>query len=152
MKEKIHEQISSELKQASYNDATMTIIAVIVTLAFLGLALGFAFSTTQYGMYGDGSIKVHTTVIMFISLITAIIVNCFSIIALFNNNKRKIQLTESLLKLYQEEGLQQYYDNTGLKVYKARRNIFTTILATIGAAGTIIPLVVFIHQIMVDIF
>jgi uncharacterized protein (DUF983 family) len=152
MKERIHEQIGNDLKQATRMDTTITIIAIVVTFILLGVAMGFAFNTTgvNYSSSGTSSrvFVTYTTIIMFISIIAIIAINGFSINALFNNRARRAKLTDGLVKLYKEEGIDQYYDSSVLKGYEARCNLFTAVLATIAATGIIVPLVIFINQIV----
>jgi cytochrome b subunit of formate dehydrogenase len=157
MKERIHEQISNELRQASRTDTTISVIAIVITFVMFGLALGFAFNTTRYN-YGINysssnpsmNVVTYATIIMFVSLVAIVLINWFSILALSANKTRKTKLTENLMKLYQEEGLNQYYDDTISKGYEARRNLFTAILVTIAASGVIIPLVVFINKLVTE--
>ncbi|MFA5309731.1 MAG: hypothetical protein WC370_09660 [Dehalococcoidales bacterium] len=156
MKEKIQEQITDDLKQASRTDTTITIIAIIVTFVLSGLALGFSYSTTNENYhYMTNSytpeitrfVQTYAVIIMFVSLAAIISVNWFSIAALFSSKKRKEGLAEKLAKLYQEEGLSQYIDDTNLTSYKSRRNIYAVILGSIASVGVILPLVVFINKV-----
>ena len=155
MKERIHEQLSGELKQASRTDTTITIIAIVVTFILFGMSFGFANSAVSYRYLGPSTptleFVAYATAAMFISLVAITVINLYSIFALRNNQKRKSKLIESLVKLYQEEGVAQYsVDDISLD-YKARGNLFITIIATIAATGFIIPLIVFINKIVEDL-
>ena len=57
-----------------------------------------------------------------------------------------MRLSDGLMKIYKEEGVDQYYDGSSLKSYETRYNIYITVLATLGAIGIIIPLVLFFNN------
>jgi hypothetical protein len=156
MKERIHEQISGELKQASRNDTTITIIAIVVTFILFGISLAFASSAVGYRYmisYSNPtmSFEVYATAAMFVSLIAIMVINSYSIFALRNKQKRKAKLIESLTKLYQEEGITQYSVDDISPDYKAKANLFIAIIATVAATGIIIPIIVFINNIVVNL-
>lgn len=153
MKERVYEQISNELRQVSRTETTVTIIAIVVTFVLFGMAFGFASSAVdyEYDYLRDTSTMefvVWSTAAMFISLIAIVVINLYTILALFSNKARKTKLTESLAKLYQEEDVTQYYAESVAKGYEARGNLFIAIIATIAALGIIIPLIVFINNIV----
>jgi divalent metal cation (Fe/Co/Zn/Cd) transporter len=153
MKERIHEHLSNELRQASRTDTTIVIIAIVVSFLLFGMALGFGFSTVSYNYdflseSQDIKFNMYTTVAMFISLVAIIMVNWFSIRSLVNNKKQKIALAENLGKLSQEEGANQYYDSNVSKGYGMRSNLFIGVSATIAATLVIIPVIIFINQIV----
>jgi uncharacterized membrane protein YcjF (UPF0283 family) len=153
MKERIHEQLENELKQASRTDTTITIIAIVVTFILFGVAFGFASTAVDYtyNFALDNSamkLSVPATAAVFISLIAMVVIDMFVIFALRNNARRKIRLAESLAKLYQEEGASQYSPDDIAMGYKSRGNLFAIIIGTLAAFGIIIPLIVFINNLV----
>jgi hypothetical protein len=157
MKERIHEQLSRELKQASRMDTTVTIIAIVVTFILFGMSYGFANFSVGYSYTIQGfnaptvSLKAYAVAAMFVGLIAILVINLYSIFAIRNNTTKKAKLSESLAKLYQEEGVTVYSVEDMMSGYKARRNLFTAILATIGAIGIIVPLIMFIHKVVEEL-
>jgi hypothetical protein len=153
MKERLHDQITNELRQISRNDTTVITIALIVTFIFFGLAFGFAANAVDrnYGgtpVYGSTSVSIFASIIMFVSLFVIITINWFSIGTLGKNKAQKVKLAESLAKLYQEENLGQFIDNTSTSTLDTRRTIYTAILVIVSAAAIIIPLATYIVQIV----
>jgi hypothetical protein len=156
MKERIQEQITNELKQASRTDTTITIIAIIVTFVLFGMSYAFASQSVAYDynvLFNNPTMKfvVWATAALFVSLIAILVINLYSILALNNSKTRKAKLAESLAKLYQEEGMLQYDAGNISQGYQARSNLFTAIIATVAAVGIIIPLIVFINKIVEEL-
>lgn len=157
MKERIHEQISNELKQATRMDIITVIIAVAVTLTLFLFAMGYAFGSVGSitggltgGLTGSISKTFNTasTIIMFISLAAIVIINVFSVRAMLKNKAQRAKLNDGLMKLYKDEGMDQYYDGSIFKSYETRYHLFAVILASVGALSIIVPLVIFINQIV----
>ena len=156
MKERAHEQLSSELQQASRSEMTISIIAIVVTFILFGIAFGFANSAVGYNydiITNNPRIRlsVSATAAMFISLIVMIVIDVYSIIALNSSKKRKAKIAENLAGRYREESTAQYPVDDIVKGYQARSNLFTAILAALMAMGVILPLIMFIDQIVEEL-
>jgi len=156
VKERVHEQLENELRQASRSDTTTAIIAIVLTFILFGMSFGFASAAVDYNyssIYDGGVLKlsVWATSTFFISLIALVVIDLFSIFALRNNSRRKARLAESLAKLYQEEGALPLSSDDIAMGYKARGNLFIVILSTLAAVGVIIPLIVFINNIVEEL-
>jgi amino acid transporter len=153
MKERIHEQISHELKQATRLDTKIAIIAIVVSLILFAVAMGFAFNTTGSITGILGGIKAKTfntapTIIMFVVILAILAINCYSVRTLLNNKKQRAKLNKGLMKLYKDEGVAQYYDGSIFKGYETRYNLFAIILTSVGAVSVIAPLVIFIDRLI----
>jgi hypothetical protein len=153
MKEKIHEQINNELRQASRYDTTITIISIVLTFILFGISMAFAeqsFTSIYSPLPPSPTFKfvAWATAAMFVSLIATLVINLYSILALMNNKKRKARLVENLAKLYQEEGTSSYSADVVTLGYKAKGNLFIVILSALAAVGIIIPLILFIDKIV----
>ncbi len=158
MKERIHEQISHELRQATRLDMKIVVIDIVVSLILFFLAMAFASSTvgsiTQSLTGGLGGLvapraatfNTAPTIIMFVFLLTILAINWFSIRVLLKNKKQRARLNEGLMKLYKEEMVDQYYDGSIFNSYETRYNLFAVIIGAIGAMSIIAPLVIFIDQ------
>jgi energy-coupling factor transporter transmembrane protein EcfT len=153
MQERIHEQISHELKQATRLDTKIAVIAIVVTLILFTIAMIFAFSTTGSITGILGGIKatvfnVAPTIIMFVSLLAIAAVNWYSVRTLLQNKKQRAKLTKGLMKLYKDEGVAQYYDGSIFKSYETRYNLFAIILTSVAAVSVIAPVVIFIDRLI----
>jgi hypothetical protein len=147
MKERMHEQISSELKQSARTDTIVVITAIFLNLLFLGINSGVASVIRQYDYNGPGIERVVSTnvtalVIMIILLAVIIAINFFVLRILSSGKERRIKLMAGLMKMYQEEGMEQYYDTSVEKGYEARYNLFSAVVISLGAVAVLVPILV----------
>jgi len=152
MKERIHEQISNELKQAMRMDTVTVIIAITVSLILFVAAMIFASQTTGSiigGMTGFRATGVNTanTIIMFVIILATAAIDWYAIRTLLNHKKQRGKLNEGLMKLYKDEGMDQYYDGSIFKGYETRYDLYTVIIGAVGAVSVIAPLVMFIDKV-----
>jgi hypothetical protein len=154
MKEKIFEQINKELKLASWLDLVVLTLAVSVTLTLFGIAMvtaaGSVGSMSASLMGGLGrSIKSFNTVptiIMFASLAAIVAINWYGIKVLLKNKAQRAKLNEGMMKLYKDEGMDQYHDGSIFKTYETRYTLFAVIMGSVGALSLIATLAVFIDN------
>jgi uncharacterized membrane protein YkgB len=156
MKERVHEQITNDLRQISRNDTTVIIIDIIVTFIFFGLAAGFAANTVQthYGFATNEptkSLSTLSTIIMFVSLAVVIVMNWFSLMTFSKNLAQKTKLAENLAKLYQEDNLNQYDSTIAVSSFKTRRSIYAAMLGILTSAAVVITIVIFINQLVTEL-
>ncbi len=153
MKERIHEQISHELKQATRLDTKIAIIAIVVSLILFTIAMLFAFSTTGsiIGILGgmrSTVFNIAPTIIMFVSILAILAINWYSVTTLLKNKKQRAKMNKGLMKLYKDTGVAQYYDGSIFKGYETRYNLFAIMLIAVGAVSVIAPLVIFIDRVI----
>jgi hypothetical protein len=153
MKERIQEQINHELKQAGRTDRLIIVIDIVITLIMFIIALTFAYNSVGFniGVLGGSvtkSLSAYSTLIMFVSLAAIVVINGYSVCALLKNKAQRSKLTDGLMKLYKEEGADQYYDGSTFKGYETRYNVLAVILTTLGAVTVILPLAIFVHQLV----
>lgn len=155
MKEKIHEQISLELKQATRLDTIIAITSIAISLILFGAAMGFAYSTTTPAISmsfldfdTSSSFNTASTIIMFVIVLATVAINWYAVRTLLNNKKQRAKLNKGLVKLYKDEGVNQYYDGSIFKGYETRYNLVAVILGAVGAVSVITPLVVFIDKLV----
>jgi hypothetical protein len=153
MQERIHEQISHELKQATRLDTKITIIAIVVTLILFTIAMIFASSATGSvsSLLGSSKATVFNTaptIIMFVCVLATAAVNWYAVRTLLNNKKQRAKMNKGLMKLYKDEGVNQYYDGSIFKGYETRYDLFAIIVAVVGAVSIIAPLVIFINSVI----
>lgn len=156
MEDHIHQDITAELSQTTHTDTITVIVGVILNLIFLlvnSLVAG-AVWTEEY-IYNDaikGELFVDYTIttvfelgmmLIFVILVAATIaINVFIIRALLAGKERRIKLTESLHKMYQEEEMGKFYDSSIIKGYEARYSLYTKVVGTLGVLAVLIPVVV----------
>jgi hypothetical protein len=153
MKEKIFDQMGKELKLASWLDLVVLALAVSVTLTLFSVAMitaaGSVGSVTSI-MGGLGrSIKSFNTVptiIMFASLAAIVAINWYGIKVLLKNKVQRAKLNEGMMKLYKDEGMDQYHDGSIFKTYETRYTLFAVIMGSVAALSLVATLSVFIDR------
>jgi hypothetical protein len=136
-------------------------VGVLVTLLFFGIAAGSAAGTVTQsldlsglggGLFGglaeqqDPEFSVYATIIMFVTLIIIVIMNWYAIRTLQKNREQRAKLTESMMKLYKDETMDQYNDGSIYKTYETRYSLFTVIMGSVMALSIIVPVVIFIEK------
>ena len=146
MKERLHEQISSELKQNIRTDTIVIITAIFLNLLFLGINSGVAGAVREYDYSGPGveriSTNVTAVVIMVILLLVIIAINFFVLRIMSRGKERRAKLMAGLMKMYEEEGMEQYYNSSIEKGYEARYNLFSAVVVSLGAVAVLVPILV----------
>ena len=146
MKERMHEQIVEDMKQGTRTDTFVVITAILLNLIFLGINSGAAGAVrqTEYRINGAETVSINITavIIMVILLFVIIAINFFVLRILQRGKERRTKLMAGLMKMYQEEGMEQYYDASVEKGYEARYNLFSAIVIALGAVAVLIPILV----------
>ena len=155
MEDHLHQDITAELSQTTRTDTITALVGVILNLIFLlvnSLVAG-AVWTEEFiynDMRGELAVDVTTTTVfelgvmlIFIILVAATVaINVFIIRAMSAGKDRRIKLTESLQKMYQEEEMGKFYDSSIIKGYEARFSLYTKVVGTLGVLAVLIPVVV----------
>lgn len=152
MKERIHEQITTELKQAMRADTVTVVITITVSFLLLIAAAIFAAQSTgsiigSMTGFRANSINTANTIIMFVMILATIAIDWYAVKTLLDHKKQRIKLNEGLMKLYKDEGVEQYYDGSIFKGYEKRYDLHALIIAAVGIVSVITPLVLFIDKV-----
>jgi amino acid transporter len=155
MKEKIFEQLERELKLASWTDLVIVVVGVLVTLTFFVMAVITAEATVGpilpeisgiIGQVINVNFNIVPTIIMFVSLVVIFVINWYGVRLLLKNKAHRTKLNEGLVKLYKDEGMEQYSDGSIFRTYEMRYSLFAIIMGSVAALSIIVPLVVFIDK------
>lgn len=130
MKEQVHQHILEELKTNTRTDIIFVISSII--LNFISTAIGAA-SAGAGG--GEGFI------IMAIIMSLAIIVSIVAEIGLIKGKQTREKLINGLNKLYEDNGVGDYYDKSLMKNYNTRYNLFMLVVLVTGLMAILVPLV-----------
>jgi hypothetical protein len=146
MKDRMHEQMSAELKQNTRTDTIVVITSIILNLLFLGINSGVASSVHEYE-YNMSNIRIENLnvtalVILVILFAMVIAINFFSLRIIAKGKERRARLMAGLMKMYQEEKTEQYYDSSIEQGYDARYNLFSAIILCLGAVAILVPILV----------
>jgi uncharacterized BrkB/YihY/UPF0761 family membrane protein len=155
MKERIHEEISAELDQTTKTDKMTVVVAIVLNFVLMFINMVFSsrvwITNTIYETPptpgGSPSVLTSTqfSLNMFIAFLIVLAVTiAFDYIvirALSKGSERRTKLTAGLVKMYQEEGLDKYYDSSIAEGYKSRYDLYRNIVLIIGFLAVAIPLV-----------
>ena len=146
MKDRMHQQMTSDLKQGTRTDTIVVVVAIFLNLLFLGINSGVASSVLEYDYSGAGteqtSINPITLTIMIVLMLLVITIDFFVIRILNKGKERRAKLMAGLLKMYQEEGMEQYYDPSLEQGYDARYNLFNAVIVALGVTAILVPILV----------
>ena len=132
MIERVHEHIIAELQQNTRTDTVFILTAILLNLLALGINSGVA----------SGSDKDATTWIVFFTFVCLVIVVNFVVeIGLIKGKQTRIKLITGLLKMYKDQGVEGYYDESLLSNYSIRYNLFLLTVIVTGLIAIIVPLV-----------
>ena len=131
MIERVHEHITGELGTNSRTDTIFVLTAIFLNLISLGINSGMA------ALDGGGT----QTIMMFTFVALIIIVNFVAEIGLIRGRQMRRKLLTGLLKMYEDQGVECYYDPSLLSDYTLRYNLFMLAVLFTGLIAIVIPFV-----------
>ena len=135
MIERVHEHIITELQQNTRTDTIFIIAAILLNLLSLGINSAVA----------QGSNKDATVWIVFFTFVCFVIVISFVVeIGLLKGKQTRIKLISGLLKMYKDQGVAGYYDESLLSNYSLRYNLFLFVVVFTGLIALVVPTVLII--------
>ena len=136
MIERVHEHIISELGTNSRADTIFILTGIILNLLVLGINSGIASSDPGTA----------ATIVMFALVALLIVVNLIVELGLIRGRQTRVKLLNGLLKMYKDQGVADYYDQSLLSDYRTRYNLFMFGVLFIGVVALIIPFVLLATQ------
>jgi hypothetical protein len=131
MIEQVHQHIISELGTNSRTDTIFILTGIILNLLVLGINSGIA----------SGDPDATTIIIMLALVALLIVVNLIVEFGLIRSRQTRVKLLNGLLKMYKDQGVAEYYDQSLLSDYRTRYNLFMFGVLSIGIVALIIPFV-----------
>ena len=132
MIERVHEHIIGELGTNTRTDTIFVITAIILNLITLGINSGLASSREDSTQ----------TIVMFTFVALIIVVNFVAEIGLIRGRLMRKKLLDGLLKMYQDQEVEGYYDPSLLGDYALRYNLFMLTVLFTGLVAIIIPFII----------
>jgi len=131
MIERVHEHIISELGTNSRTDTIFILTGIILNLLVLAINSGIASSDPSAG----------TMIVMFALVALLIVINLIVELGLIRGRQTRVKLLNGLLKMYKDQGVADYYDESLLSDYRTRYNLFMFGVLFIGIVALIIPFI-----------
>jgi hypothetical protein len=80
-------------------------------------------------------------IVMFLFVVLIVLVNIVVIFGLSKGRDTRNKLVSGLLKMYKDEKVDQYYDNSLLGNYNTRYNLFILVVICTGIIAIVVPFV-----------
>ena len=132
MLEHIHKHITSELNQNTRTDTIFILSAILLNLITLGI---------NSGMVEKSRTDNSQLIVMFLFVILIVLVNIVVIFGLSKGRETRNKLVSGLLKMYQDQNVDQYYDKSLLGNYNMRYNLFIMVVICTGLIAIVVPFV-----------
>ena len=135
MKEKLHDQITAELGQSSRTDTIFVVTAIVFNLVVLGI------NSALSDVAADEE-TIQSNLIFFVLLIVTLLINSASLSALLIGRRTRNKLLEGIIKMYQDNQVDQYYPEELLKTYGTRYLLFAAVIVLLGITAIVVPLII----------
>jgi hypothetical protein len=132
MIEHVHKQIISELQQNTKTDTIFILTAILMNLIILAVNAAFA---------EESRTDPSRLTIMFLFVALLILLNIVVIMGLLKGKQTRGKLLSGLIKMYEDENVSKYYDQSLLGNYNARYNLFMMVVVLTGLISIIVPFV-----------
>ena len=132
MIERVHEHVITELQQNTRTDTIFILTAVLLNLLTLGVNSAIA----------SGSNRDATPWLLFFTFVALlVVVNFVAEIGLLKGRQTRTKLINGLLKMYEDHGVEGYYDASLLGNYVTRYNLFLLAVVFTGLIAIVVPLI-----------
>ncbi|ULQ58554.1 hypothetical protein K7I13_08200 [Brucepastera parasyntrophica] len=129
MIEKVHEHILDELRINARTDTIFVLTAIIINFITLAINSSISHSTGK------------DIVIMFTFVLLTIVVCIVSEIGLIRGRQASKKLITGLIEMYEDNGVDKYYNRTLLDNYKLRYNLFIIVILVTGILSITVPFI-----------
>ncbi|TAL72202.1 MAG: hypothetical protein EPN88_05075 [Bacteroidetes bacterium] len=132
MIEHIHQHITSELQQNTRTDTIFILSAILLNLITLGI---------NSGMVEKSRTDNSQLIVMFLFVILIVLVNIVVIFGLIKGRETRVKLVSGLLRMYKDQNVDKYYDESLLGNYNIRYNLFIMVVTFTGVIAIVVPFV-----------
>ena len=132
MIEHVHDHIISELNQNTKTDTIFIIAAILLNFIVLGINAGIAEKQNP---------EESDLLVMIIYATLTLVVNIVAIFGLNKGKQNRLKLTNGLLKMYKDQNVDGYYDQSLIKGYTVRYNLFTLVVVFLGLISIVVPFI-----------
>ncbi len=135
MLKEVHQHLVQELQQSSKTDTVFVVAAVLFNLAVLGINWGVA--------QPNGREQIHPPqddIILSILIASTILINLFVTRAMFTGRDTRTKLLSGMVRMYKDNKVDQYYDESLLRAYGFRYKLFIAVLIILATIAIVVPL------------
>lgn len=135
MLKEIHDHIVHELQQNSRTDTVFVVAAVLFNLVVLGINWGVASEAA------NGRDVARNDFILGLLIFGTLLINVFAARALVAGRSSREKLLSGLSRMYADNDVAQYYDDSLIGTYRARYTLFTLVLVVLAVIAIVVPLI-----------
>ena len=132
MIEHVHTHITKELEQNTKTDIIFILTSIVLNLITLAI---------NSGLVEKSRTESSTLAVMFVFVSLIVLVNIVVIIGLIKGRQTRTKLVDGLLKMYKDQDVAKYYDESLLGNYNVRYNLFILVVVCTGIIATIVPFI-----------
>jgi len=132
MIEHVHKHITSELQQNTRTDIIFILSAILLNLITLAV---------NSGMSEKSRTDNATLIAMFAFVCLIVLVNLVVVFGLSKGKQTREKLLDGLIKMYKDQNVDKYYDQSLMGNYNVRYNLFIMVVIFTGIIATIVPFI-----------
>jgi len=133
MIEHVHKHIINELQQNTRTDTIFILTSILLNLVALGV---------NSALVKDSRTDNSLLIVMYLFVFLIIVVNTVVIFGIIKGKQTRQKLVDGLLKMYKDQGVDKYYDESLLSNYSVRYNLFIMVVVSTGVIALVVPFVV----------
>ena len=133
MIEHVHKHIINELQQNTRTDTIFILTSILLNLVALGV---------NSALVKDSRTDNSLLIVMYLFVFLIIVINTVVIFGILKGKQTRQKLVDGLLKMYQDQGVDKYYDESLLSNYSVRYNLFIMVVVCTGVIAMVVPFVV----------
>ncbi|MCX6303648.1 MAG: hypothetical protein NT040_01645 [Bacteroidetes bacterium] len=128
----VHTHITKELEQNTKTDTIFILTSILLNLITLAV---------NSGLVEKSRTESSTLAVMFVFVTLIVMVNIVVIIGLLKGRQTRFKLTNGLIRMYRDQDVAKYYDESLLGNYNVRYNLFILVVVCTGVIATIVPFI-----------
>ncbi len=132
MLEHVHNHITKELEQNTKTDIIFILSSIALNLITLAV---------NSGLVEKSRTESSTLAVMFLFVVLIVLVNTVAIFGLIKGRQTRQKLISGLLRMYRDQEVIKYYDETLLGNYNVRYNLFIMVVVCTGVIATAVPFI-----------
>lgn len=132
MIEHVHNHITSELQQNTKTDIIFILSAIVLNLIILAINSSMVEKSRSDETY---------LLVMFLFVALLLLLNLVVIFGLLKGKQTRTKLLNGLIKMYQDQNVDKYYDSSLLGNYNTRYNLFMMVVVLTGLISIAVPFI-----------
>ena len=132
MIEHVHRHITSELQQNTKTDIIFILAAIVLNLIILAVNSSMVQKSRTDETY---------LIVMFLFVALLLLLNLVVIFGLLKGKQTRTKLINGLIKMYQDQNVDKYYDSSLLGNYNTRYNLFMMVVVLTGLISIAVPFI-----------